>query len=120
MNAAFARLPGTDLLINNAGIADYDLINVITPERWHRLFAYVPQGNQLMSGTIREVVTFTSGGAFQEEKFRKALKQPNETLSAVDPAQNPVATVVPSIAPLELVTEAPTDAPTEAPVGSVG
>ena len=50
----------------------------------------------------------------------KALKQPNETLSAVDPAQNPVATVVPSIAPLELVTEAPTDAPTEAPVGSVG
>ena len=25
---------------------------------WHRLFAYVPQGNQLMSGTIREVVTF--------------------------------------------------------------
>ena len=39
MNAAFAQLPGTDLLINNAGIADYDLINVITPERWHRLFA---------------------------------------------------------------------------------
>ena len=39
VNAAFARLPGTDLLINNAGIADYDLINVITPERWHRLFA---------------------------------------------------------------------------------
>jgi len=25
---------------------------------WHRLFAYVPQGNQLMSGTIREVVAF--------------------------------------------------------------
>ena len=42
--------------------------------RWHRLFAYVPQGNQLMSGTIREVVTFTSGGAFQEEKFRRALQ----------------------------------------------
>ena len=28
-----------DILINNAGIADYDLINVITPARWHRLFA---------------------------------------------------------------------------------
>ena len=25
---------------------------------WRSLFAYVPQGNQLMSGTIREVVTF--------------------------------------------------------------
>ena len=33
------RLSGTDILINNAGIADYDLINVITPERWRRLFA---------------------------------------------------------------------------------
>ena len=28
-----------DVLINNAGIADYDLINVITPARWRRLFA---------------------------------------------------------------------------------
>ncbi len=27
-------------------------------EQWQRLFAYVPQGNHLMSGTIREVVTF--------------------------------------------------------------
>ena len=39
VTAAFARLPGADILINNAGIADYDLINVITPERWRRLFA---------------------------------------------------------------------------------
>lgn len=39
VNAAFAQLPGTDLLVNNAGIADYALINTITPERWHRLFA---------------------------------------------------------------------------------
>ena len=39
VNAAFARLPGTDVLINNAGIADYDLINVISPARWRRLFA---------------------------------------------------------------------------------
>ena len=39
VNAAFAQLPGVDLLVNNAGIADYDLINVILPERWRRLFA---------------------------------------------------------------------------------
>lgn len=26
--------------------------------QWHRLFAYVPQGNQLMSGTIREIIAF--------------------------------------------------------------
>lgn len=29
----------------------------LTP-KWGRLFAYVPQGNQLMSGTVREIVTF--------------------------------------------------------------
>ena len=29
----------------------------LTPE-WRRLFAYVPQGNQLMSGTIRDIVAF--------------------------------------------------------------
>lgn len=26
--------------------------------KWGRLFAYVPQGNQLMSGTVREIVSF--------------------------------------------------------------
>ena len=43
--------------------------------RWHRLFAYVPQGNQLMSGTIREVVTFadkTRSG--DDEGIERALK----------------------------------------------
>ena len=29
---------------------------------WRRLFAYVPQGNQLMSGTIREIVSFAEPG----------------------------------------------------------
>lgn len=29
----------------------------LRPE-WHRLFAYVPQGNALLSGTVREVVSF--------------------------------------------------------------
>ena len=27
---------------------------------WRRLFAYVPQGNQLMRGTVREIVTFAA------------------------------------------------------------
>ena len=26
--------------------------------QWHRLFAYVPQGNKLMSGTVRDAVAF--------------------------------------------------------------
>ena len=40
---------------------------------WHRLFAYVPQGNQLMSGTIREVVTFAAK-AYDEERLWQALQ----------------------------------------------
>lgn len=39
----------------------------LTPE-YRRLFAYVPQGNHLMSGTIREIVTFADAAAMQEEK----------------------------------------------------
>ena len=35
---------------------------------WRRLFAYVPQGNQLMSGTIREILTFRERKEMQEEK----------------------------------------------------
>lgn len=42
---------------------------------WHRLFAYVPQGNQLMSGTIREVVAFADKSEMRnEEKLKQALK----------------------------------------------
>lgn len=42
---------------------------------WRGLFAYVPQGNQLMSGTIREIVSFGDPeGMRQEERLRKALK----------------------------------------------
>ena len=43
--------------------------------KWHRLFAYVPQGNKLMSGTVREVVSFadrTQSGS--DEKLNEALK----------------------------------------------
>lgn len=41
---------------------------------WHRLFAYVPQGNQLMSGTIREIVSFADPSAADDtERIRQAL-----------------------------------------------
>ena len=40
-----------------------------------RLFAYVPQGNYLMSGTIREIVSFADPQSAQdEERMRHALK----------------------------------------------
>ena len=46
----------------------------LTPE-WHRLFAYVPQGNQLMSGTVREVISFADKSASTDsERLDKALK----------------------------------------------
>lgn len=42
---------------------------------WRGLFSYVPQGNQLMSGTIREVVTFGDCGHMgEDEKILRALR----------------------------------------------
>ena len=42
---------------------------------WRNLFAYVPQGNQLMNGTIREVVTFgEKADMFRDEDIRRALE----------------------------------------------
>jgi ATP-binding cassette subfamily B protein len=42
---------------------------------WRDLFAYVPQGNQLMSGTIREVVTFGDQELMkQDARIHQALK----------------------------------------------
>lgn len=41
---------------------------------WRGLFSYVPQGNQLMSGTIREVVTFADKEQMaREDQIRHAL-----------------------------------------------
>lgn len=41
---------------------------------WHRLFAYVPQGNHLMSGTIREVVSFADKSSRDDnDRIEKAL-----------------------------------------------
>ena len=42
---------------------------------WRGLFAYVPQGNQLMNGTIREVVTFGDQAAMaREDDIYSALR----------------------------------------------
>ena len=42
---------------------------------WRRLFAYVPQGNQLMSGTIREIVTFADAARVNDDNaIRRALQ----------------------------------------------
>lgn len=47
---------------------------------WRGLFSYVPQGNQLMSGTIREVVTFANPADMaREDDIRRAL-----TISCAD------------------------------------
>lgn len=35
---------------------------------WQRLFAYVPQGNYLMNGTIREMVAFSAPDRMEDEK----------------------------------------------------
>lgn len=40
--------------------------------KWHRLFAYVPQGNHLMNGTIKEIITFSDAQA-DEERISLAL-----------------------------------------------
>lgn len=43
-------------------------------ESYRRLFAYVPQGNQLMSGSIREIVAFGNQADFDRtEDIRKVL-----------------------------------------------
>ena len=46
----------------------------LTP-RYHRLFAYVPQGNKLMTGTVREAVAFADKTKMQDdEKIAQVLK----------------------------------------------
>ncbi|MBP8593657.1 MAG: ABC transporter ATP-binding protein [Ruminococcus sp.] len=43
--------------------------------QWHRLFAYVPQGNFLMNGTLRQAVAFADpDDAGNDERIQKALK----------------------------------------------
>ena len=41
---------------------------------WRSLFAYVPQGNQLLSGSLREIIAFgDKEKMYQEEKMHQAL-----------------------------------------------
>lgn len=47
----------------------------ILDERYIRLFAYVPQGNHLMSGTIREMVAFSDSEKMRDDALiRKSLE----------------------------------------------
>lgn len=51
----------------------------IAIEELRRLFAYVPQGNFLMSGSIRDVITFgkqseKAENAYRDEKLKRALQ----------------------------------------------
>lgn len=56
-------------------VKDNQVVEYPLTAAWRRLFAYVPQGNQLMSGTIREVVAFGNPDAMrQEERLVQALK----------------------------------------------
>lgn len=42
---------------------------------WRKLFAYVPQGNFLMNGTIREIISFSDPtAANDDERLQEALK----------------------------------------------
>jgi ATP-binding cassette subfamily B protein len=43
-------------------------------DRYRRLYAYVPQGNQLMTGTIRDIITFSSHDGSQDSRIWQALK----------------------------------------------
>ena len=55
--------------------------------QWHRLFAYVPQGNQLMSGTIREIVAFADPADMRnDQRINRALQIAcaDEFVSALD------------------------------------
>jgi ATP-binding cassette subfamily B protein len=54
-------------------LTDIDGEKMLSAE-WHRLFAYVPQGNQLMSGTIREIIAFADKSDMQnDERINRAL-----------------------------------------------
>ena len=60
---------GERLVTDKAGKSE------ILDSKWRRLFAYVPQGNQLMSGTIREVVSFADKqGESDDERISRALR----------------------------------------------
>lgn len=49
--------------------------NTVLTAEWRRMFAYVPQGNCLMNGTIRDVVCFAEKTEDRDDgRFQKALQ----------------------------------------------
>ncbi len=59
---------GECCLVDREGVRELD-------GTWRRLFAYVPQSNDLMCGSIRELVAFADQTQMQDEKrIRKALQ----------------------------------------------
>lgn len=51
------------------------IVEIPLTTAWRGLFAYVPQGNQLMSGTIREIITFgVPEDMKDEERIEHALE----------------------------------------------
>lgn len=64
------RCESGDIILQRADGSEIPLTS-----EWHKLFAYVPQGNQLMKGTVREIVAFADRSEIHnEEKIRQALK----------------------------------------------
>ncbi len=62
------------------GICPHEAIHLVTgdgrvfsPENVEGLFAYVPQGNLLFSGTVRDNICFLSGAKPEEEELRSVL-----------------------------------------------
>ncbi len=48
---------------------------VTLTSEWRKLFSYVPQGNHLMSGSIRELITFADRESmYQDERIKRALE----------------------------------------------
>ncbi len=51
--------------------------------KWRRLFAYIPQGNQLLNGTIREIITFSDPLSKSDERNlpdRREKKRKQKTI----------------------------------------
>lgn len=56
-------------------VINYSTGHIPLTSEWRGFFAYVPQGNGLMSGTIREIVTFNdSSDIADEDRIWKALQ----------------------------------------------
>ena len=85
----FYKLDGGQILLSkNNGEKE------ILTSRYRRLFAYVPQGNGLMSGTVREIITFGDKSEMQNET---AIQRVLETACAykfVQELENGIDTVL--------------------------